>query len=194
MYLSDIITSEVRIKILIELFSETSKHLYVREITRRVGTEINAVRRELRRLSAAGIVKKEKRGNRLYYLLRKDYPFYYDLVSMISKEYGIGRRIIQNANALGKVKLSLLATEFAEGRKSGKNELDLLIVGDVNLEVLSGIVKDSITELKREINYTVLNENEFEYLKGRRDTFILSFLIGPNIYLLGDTSKYLAFR
>lgn len=189
MYLSDIITSEVRIKLLIELFSETRKHLYVRELTRRVGTEINAVRRELKRLNKAGIIKKEKRGNRLYYLLRKDHPFYYELTGMVSKEVGIGKSIVENASDLGKVKLALLSSEYAEGRESQKNELDLLVVGDINLPKLSEIVKEVSALSKREINYTVLSESEFEYLKNRRDAFLLSFLVSPNIFLLGDITK-----
>jgi len=189
MYLSDIITSEVRIKLLIELFSETRKHLYVRELTRRVGTEINAVRRELKRLNKAGIIKKDKRGNRLYYLLRKDHPFYFELTGMVSKEVGIGKSIIQNISDLGKIKLSLLSSEYAEGRESQKNELDLLVVGDINLPKLSEIVKEVSALSKREINYTVLSEEEFEYLKNRRDAFLLSFLMSPNIFLAGDITK-----
>ncbi|PIR42472.1 hypothetical protein CO058_03625 [candidate division WWE3 bacterium CG_4_9_14_0_2_um_filter_35_11] len=189
MYLSDIITSEVRIKLLIELFSETRKHLYVRELTRRVGTEINAVRRELKRLNKAGIIKKEKRGNRLYYLLRKDHPFYFELTGMVAKEAGIGKGIIENLSDLGKVRLSLLSTEYAEGRESAKNELDLLVVGDINLPKLSEIVKEVSALSKREINYTVLGEEEFEYLKNRRDAFLLSFLMSPNIFLAGDIMK-----
>ena len=193
MKLQDIITSEVRARMLIEIFSETSKSLYVREITRRVGTEINAVRRELKRFVNAGIIKKEKRGNRLYYILRKDYPFYYELASMVAKERGVGRKIIERQNNLGKVRMALLSMAFVEGRESEKNELDLLFVGQINLDEANEIVKESGAEMKREINYTVVGEEEFEYLKGRRDQFLLSFLIAPNIILLGDADKYLNF-
>ncbi|OGC52194.1 hypothetical protein A2982_01770 [candidate division WWE3 bacterium RIFCSPLOWO2_01_FULL_39_13] len=193
MFLEDIITSEVRIKIIVELFSETDKHLYVRELTRRVGTEINAVRRELKRLTKAGLVKKEKRGNRLYYLIKKDHPFYYELLSMVAKERGIGRKILENLNQLGKVKLAVLSSEFAEGRESEKDELDLLLVGNIDLDLLSRLVAESGREIKKDINYTVLGEEEFEYLKGRRDTFLLSFLIAPNMLLAGETSKLLSF-
>lgn len=194
MYLSEIITSEVRIKLLIELFSETRKHLYVRELTRRVGTEINAVRRELKRLHKAGIIKKEKRGNRLYYILRKDHPFYYELTAMVAKEVGIGKSIIDNMESLGKVKLALISSEYTEGRQAKENELDLLVVGEINLDKLSEIVKEVSALSKREINYTVLEEKEFDYLKSRRDVFLLSFLIAPNIFLGGDIGRYMSFK
>ncbi len=191
MFLEDIITSEARVKILIELFSETNKHLYVRELTRRVGTEINAVRRELKRLTQAGLIKKEKRGNRLYYLIKKDYPFYYELVSMVAKEAGIGKAVLENQSRLGKIKLALLSAPFAEGRKSQQNELDLLLVGNINREVLEEIIKDIKSRTDKDVNYTILGDEEFEYLKNRRDVFLLSFLIAPNILLVGETDKYL---
>ena len=152
MFLESIITSEVRIRILIELYSETKQHLYVRELTRRVDTEINAVRRELKRFVKAGLVKKEKRGNRLYYLVRKDHPFYYELVSMVAKEKGIGRKILDNQNRVGKLKLAVLSTAFAEGRQSSQNELDLLIIGEVNLDALAQVVREASIEMGREIN------------------------------------------
>ncbi len=193
MFLESIITSEVRIRILVELYSETKKHLYVRELTRRVDTEINAVRRELKRFVKAGLVKKEKRGNRLYYLVRKDHPLYYEIISMVAKEKGIGRKILDNQNRVGKLKLAVLSTAFIEGRQSTQNELDLLIIGEVNLDTLSEVVREASIEMGREINYTVLGEEEFNYLKSRRDIFLLSFIASPHILLVGDSEKYLSF-
>ena len=192
MRMEDIITSEARIKILIELFSETNKDLYVRELTRRVGTEINAVRRELKRLTDAGLIKKEKRGNRLYYLLRREYPFYYELLSMVSKEIGIGKLMLANASKLGKIRLALLSAEYAEGREAEKQQLDLLIVGEVDLKALEEVVQQTRIKTSRDVNYTVLSEMEYSNLKARRELFLLSFLIAPNILLIGDPIKYLS--
>ena len=192
MRMEDIITSEARIKILIELFSETNKDLYVRELTRRVGTEINAVRRELKRLTEAGLIKKEKRGNRLYYLLRREYPFYYELLSMVSKEIGIGKLMLANSSKLGKIKLALLSAEYAEGREAEKQQLDLLIVGEVDLKALEEVVQQTRIKTSRDVNYTVLSEMEYSNLKARRELFLLSFLIAPNILLIGDPIKYLS--
>jgi predicted transcriptional regulator len=193
MRLKDIITSEVRVKLMIELFSETNKQLYVRELTRRVGTEINAVRRELKRFLKAGIIRKEQRGNRLYYLIRKDYPFYYEILGMVAKEVGIGKHILDNEGSLGKIKLALLATSFVEGREASSNELDLLVVGDVDLHLLAELVKKSSAGLGREINYTVMNENDFAYHKKRREFFLMAFITAPHIFITGDAAKYLTF-
>src|SRR3989344_3721195 len=101
--LSDIITSRVRIKIL-ELFLFDPGELYhVRGVVREVKEEINAVRRELERLEGAGLLKKENRGNRLYYWVRPDYSFFGDLLAMVAKTKGLGAEIISSKGKLGKV-------------------------------------------------------------------------------------------
>ena len=80
--LNDIITSRVRVKIL-ELFLQDARELYhVRGIVREIKEEINAVRRELERFDKAGLLKKESRGNRLYYWIREEYPFFGDLLPL----------------------------------------------------------------------------------------------------------------
>ena len=94
--LGDIITSKVRIKILELFLSDIAEMYHVRGIVRKTNEEINAVRRELGRLEKAGVLKKEARGNRLYYFLRDSYPFYGDLLSMVAKTTGLGREIIDS--------------------------------------------------------------------------------------------------
>ena len=71
--LLDIITSKVRVKILDLYFSDVKEMYHVRGIVREIKEEINAVRRELERLENAGLFKKEKRGNRVYYFLNTEY-------------------------------------------------------------------------------------------------------------------------
>ena len=90
--LSDIITSKVRIKIL-ELFFGNVKEIYhVRGVVREIKEEINAVRLELGRLEKAGVLKKEARGNRVYYWLRHDYLYYGDFLICSFKNNGAWSR------------------------------------------------------------------------------------------------------
>lgn len=193
MFLTDIITSEVRAKLLIELFSANENQLYVRELTRNVGTEINAIRRELKRMTEAGIIRKEQRGNRLYYLVKNDYALYDELLSMVNKEVGIGKILLKNKNTLGKIKLALLSKKFAEGKKSDQNELELLLVGEVDLQLLNEIIKKTIETTKKDINYTVLTEADFFYHKKRKEYFLMMFLMSPYITVIGD-SKFLTYN
>ena len=90
--LSYIVTSKARRKV-IKFFFEGGCEFspYEREIVRGTRLEINAVRRELKRLSKARILMEDPRGNRLHYYLNSKHSLYYDLASIISKEVGLGK-------------------------------------------------------------------------------------------------------
>ena len=79
------------------LESDMERGVHVREITRKVGTEINAVRRELDRLMAIKMLKREERGNRVYYVLRDDFPLKAELLGLLIKEDGFASQIIKQS-------------------------------------------------------------------------------------------------
>lgn len=188
--LADIITSKVRIKIL-ELFLANLKEMYhVRGIVRETGEEINAVRRELGKLEKDGILKKEPRGNRVYYWIRTDYPLFGDLLSIVSKSTGLGASIIENRNKIGKILFVMYSGKFAR-RKPRKKEddVDILIVGDVVLPELATLIRVEEGKRGKEINYTVMSKEEFDFRKKRRDPFLLGILAGSRTMIIGDEEE-----
>ncbi|MCJ7805418.1 hypothetical protein MUP46_02125 [Patescibacteria group bacterium] len=188
--LSDIITSKVRIKIL-ELFFSNPKEMYhVRGIVREIKEEINAVRRELSHLEANGILKKEQRGNRVYYWVRSDHPLYGDFVGMVSKTTGLGKTIVDNKNKIGKVLYVMFSGKFAR-RKDRKtdDQVDILVVGDVVLPELATLIRLEESKRGKEINYTVMSKDEFDFRKKRRDPFLLGILSGSRTMIIGDEEE-----
>lgn len=189
--LADLITSKSRIKLLSVFFSHPTEMFHVRELVRRTGDEINAVRRELMFLEKKGILSKEPRANRVYYFFSKNYPFYYDLLKIGVKSVGLGAEILSNRVKLGKIKYSMFSGKFARGTKLNPDEITLLIVGTVVLPELTLLIRAEEKRLATEINYTVMSEEEFDFRKKRRDPFILSVLSGSRIMLIGDEESML---
>lgn len=167
--------------------SDLGEMYHVRGIARETKEEINAVRRELERLEKAGILKKEPRGNRLYYWLRKEYPFFGDLLSIVAKTSGLGVSIIENKNKIGRMSFVMFSGRFVR-RKSGKkeDEVDILVVGEVVLPELANVIRVEESKRNKEINYTVMSREEFEFRKKRRDPFLLSILSGSRVMIIGD--------
>lgn len=184
--LEDLIISRVRVKILQLFFLSPGKIFHVRDIVRRVEEEINAVRRELAHLEKIGLMTKERRANRLFYALRKDYPIYFDLLELLVKTAGLGSEMIKNKVKLGKIKFIMISGKYARNLPRGNNDIDLLIVGKVVLPELTHIIRQEELKREREINYTVMTEDEFEFRKRRRDPFVLEILKGSRIMVLGD--------
>lgn len=185
--LSDIITSKVRIKIL-ELFFSNLKEIYhVRGIVRETDEEINAVRRELSKLEKDGVLRKEPRGNRIYYSIRQDYSFFDDLVSIIAKTTGLGKAIIDNRNKIGKISFVMFSGKFIELKEHKRDDdVDILIVGEVVLPELASIIRTEESKRGKEINYTVMGRDEFDFRKKRRDPFLLGILSGSRFMIIGS--------
>ncbi len=189
---ADLITSKARIKLLNVFLASPSEMYHVRELVRRTGDEINAVRRELMFLEKKGILEKEPRANRVYYSLSKSYPFYYDLLKLGSKTIGLGAEILKNRVKLGKIKYAMFSGRFIRRMKEAADEIDLLIVGTVVLPELALLVREEEKKLNKEINYTVMTEDEFTFRRKKRDPFILSILSGSRVMLIGDEESMLS--
>ncbi len=190
--LADLITSQSRIKLLSVLLAQPSEMYHVRELVRRTGDEINAVRRELLFLEKKGILVREPRANRVYYSLSKIYPFYFDLLRMGAKIAGLGAGILKNRVKIGKIKYAMFSGRFARRIDKKPTDVDLIIVGTIVLPELSLLIRDEEKRLGREINYTVMTEEEFSFRKKKRDPFILSVISGSRVMLFGDEESMLA--
>jgi len=190
--LSDFIISRVRVKLLTIFLSKPDGMYYVRELTRLAKEEINAIRRELQRMQDVGMLKSEKRGNRLYYSYKTSYPFYPELLSLVIKSSPVGQQLIKNKSKLGFVKYAFLSQKLIRGLDRDAEHIDLLVIGKVIMPQLSLIVKKLEKILDTEINYSSMTEEEYKYRKSRKDPFITSVLLQPRIMIIGDETKLLA--
>lgn len=181
--------SKVRVKLLQIFLPQPDELFYVRQLVRMTKEEINAVRRELGRMERADLVKKEPRGNRLYYWFNKNHPLYGDLLGMISKTVGLGGEIIKNKNKLGTIKFAMLSGRFARNLPTKEGGVDLLVVGSVSLPQLAEIIRLEEKKLNREVNYTVMTREEFTFRRKRRDPFLTSVLAGSRVMLIGDDEE-----
>ncbi|MBU0976551.1 MAG: hypothetical protein ABIE03_03750 [Patescibacteria group bacterium] len=181
--------SKVRIKVLRLFFLHPDVPYHIRGVVREVGEEINAVRRELLRLEHIRLLKSERKGNRLYFTLIDTFPFFDELLSIVYKTYGLGGEIIRCQKELGDVKYALLTKSYTKGIKTGMQDIDLLLIGKVNVPALTAAVQRAERQTGREINYTVLKESEFILRKKRRDVFVLGMLSGSKVMLIGDEDE-----
>lgn len=188
--LADIITSKVRIKLLELFLSDITEMYHVRGVVREVKEEINAVRRELGRLEKAGVLKSESRGNRLYYWPRTDYPFFGDLLSVTAKTTGLGAEILINKTKLGRINFLMFSGLFARRKQRKRDDdVDILVVGEIVLPELAVIIRKEESKRGKEINYTVMSREEFDFRKKRRDPFLLGILSGSRVMVIGDEGE-----
>jgi len=179
--------SKVRVKLLEEFFSHPREMFYGRQLARKTGEQINAVRRELQNLQKGRVLRSEKRGNRIYYFLNSHDSCYEPLMAMITKRTGLGREIIKYRSRLGKIRAVFFSQRFVERLpKRGGEEIDIFIIGRVVLPELAALVRKEEKERGEEINYTVMDEKEFRFRLNGKDPFLTGVLIQPKFMILGS--------
>jgi len=188
--LKKLFVSAVRIKILDLMLLDPTKSLHVRAIVRRVGAEINAVRRELENLTNIGLFTRRRSSNRLYYTVDTNHVFYSELLSLLSKERGLGAEIIKNIDSLGDVEFAILSLEFLRGRKATALDVDLFLVGDIDTEALELLVKVQEKVLNREVNFSVMASEDFRHRKRKHDQFVFKVLAQGRCMLVGDDQSF----
>lgn len=184
-----IIPSKTRRKILSLFFQNFGEVYHLRRIAREVKEEINAVKRELFILEKAGVLKKEKRVNKVFYFLNNKYLFYDEFLRIFTKTGSFAQNLLKNLPKLGRIKYMALSMKFAKKQKIGETEIYLLVVGIVVVPEIAKIISEEEKKLGFEINYTIMSEEEFNFRKKNNDPFIWQFLKQPKIMLLGEESE-----
>lgn len=184
--LDTLFISKVRIKILQLFFSNPQEQFHIRGVVRQINEEINAVRRELLRLEGVGMLEATKKGNRIYYKLRADFPLSSEVSSIIHKTTGLGEEVLRSIHDLGEVEFAILTRSYLVGHREQPDAIDLLFVGEINMDAVNSLIQRAERTTDNEINYAILKVSEFELRKKRKDPFVLELLVGRKIVLYGN--------
>ena len=111
-------------------------------------------------------------------------------MAIAAKSSGLGRTIIDSRNKLGKVAYVMFSGTFARGKgRKREDAVDILVVGEIVLPELATLIRAEETKRGKEINYTVMSREEFEFRKKRRDPFLQGILLGSRTMIVGDEEE-----
>lgn len=181
--------SKVRVKLLKLFFLGASEDIHIRAIVRAIDEEINAVRRELKNLEAATLLQSDRRGNRVYYSVNQRCPIFNEILGLVHKEFGLGGSVLRNYKELGSITYAVLTTAFLANHHPTQFDIDLLLVGDINLKGTAVIIREAEEEMHREIRYTIMSKEDFDFRRKQRDAFIINILEKHKIILIGDENR-----
>ncbi len=192
--------SKTRVKLLSLFFNNPGRPFYVREITRKIDEQINSVRRELANLLSVGLVSSDGSNNRLYYEVNPKYEYYEQLRSIFTsmpakstdpvvKETREEDKIIKRLRSTGSISFAFLTGSFA---RDTRTNVDIFVVGDINKARLAKVVAEMEKEMGRELNYSALTPDEYQYRLSLNDRFITMVLEARKIVIIDGQEKPLA--
>jgi hypothetical protein len=157
--LDALITSKTRIKLLLKFFLNSSKQDYLRNLETELGDNTNAIRVELNKLEAAGLLKSFVKGNKKFFQSNTTHPLFSDIQSILMKITGLDelmKRVLDNVGDLEKV---YLTGALAHGNES--EIIDLILVGKVNREYFSELIAKAEKFIQKKIRFVVFQPQEF---------------------------------
>ena len=198
---------------LLGLFLENSERaFFVRELARRIDAQLNSVRRELKNLVDVGIVLEvdsdaeaargqsespetrpgaagsqqdsedgSKVDNKRFYQANQNFPIFEDLRGVMKKVAVLmNHTLTQELAKHGRLDLLVLTGSFTDAHSV---LTDILVVGELKEEGIQRSISEFEKEIGREVNYTYMPREEFEYRRDVGDRFLASILQGKRVVL-----------
>lgn len=157
------------------------------EVARRNMLKGTKIRKEIEMLSRIKFIAKSSQKGKKVYRLNQDFIFYPELKNLIAKSNTSPQcKSLSRISNIGNVKLAVVSGAFINYHKS---KADMILVGDnISKARLKNLMDSLEAEIGKEINFVLMNMEEFKYRLNMLDKFILEFLEGPNEELINKIS------
>lgn len=180
-----IFSSQSKEKIVKLLFGNPLQSHHMRQIERLTGERINSVREALLSLARDGFINKERLGRKVLFQANQQGLFYDEVLRMVTKETGLGRRLIKEKMKLGKIRVAFLTSHFYQRQSRTEEEIDLFVIGTISIAELAKLTKEEGEKLGIEINYSVMTDEEFHFRKRNKDPFLAKIMQKNRLLLIG---------
>lgn len=192
--LAKLFGSVARVKILKLCLLNPDNAYYIRQVSRHLNLQLNAVRRELENLETMGLLTTHQgndeehedggRTDRKFYQANKDFVLFNEIRELIIKGQILSEKdFTEKLRKQGQIKLLVLSGLFLNDKQS---PVDMLIVGDFNKDKVAKLIKELENELVNEVNYAVLTEEEFRYRQQMTDVFLYALLESKKIIVIDE--------
>jgi len=175
--------SKAREKILQLFFSDSNKRYYLRELEKILDISVGNIRRELLSLEKIGLFKRQEEGKRVYYFLNKDSALFEDFKNIVFKTIGVEGTLRKELEKIKGIKQAFIFGSFAKNKENSLSDIDLMVIGEVDEDLLISKISKLENLFKREINYHLIDEEEWKE-KSKKDSFVKNIINNPKIKII----------
>lgn len=131
-------------------------------------------------------IKALRKTPRLAYGLNPGFEYFSELRDLLLKSPPTEkRRLIEQINKIGKIKLAIIAGVFLDKENSDPLAVDLFLVHDyIDRRKLTQFLKDVEADVGKEVRFAMMEKEEFKYRLAMFDRFVRVLLEGPHEKLI----------
>lgn len=181
-----IFRSAVQARLLALLLHDPERKWPGPELQRRLGIPEPTFRREIGRLVDAGVVTAEPLGRTKLYAAAADSPLYEPLRELVERTFGVEAELARALAGVDGVEAAAIFGSWAEEKLRPSSDIDLLVIGDADFDVVSDAVRAAEQLAGREIHLVLYRRDEFEAKLAEGGGFAQGILHGPLKPLIGE--------
>jgi predicted nucleotidyltransferase len=150
----------------------------------------DSVSRELASLEKIGILISSREGNLKRFRVNRDCSFFEEMKGFVLKTVGIAGQIRSALKGINGLDFAFIYGSIAKGEENALSDVDLIVVGEVNLDELDKMLNVLEEKLGRTINYLLYHKKEFREKKRKKDGFIIDISKDEKIWLFGSEDEF----
>ena len=184
--LQALFTSRVRIQLLSVFVVHPDSLFHARLLATMTGAHYSAVWKELHNLEQVGFLLSERSAHVKTYQVNPHFPILPELRAIMLKTVGLGDALRQALTASAAIEAAFVYGSFARGDLDQSSDVDLMLIGNVDLTQLALTVSQLEKDLGRAVNYNVYSPVEWAEKLRAKEPFIANVLAEPKIMLIGN--------
>ncbi len=184
--LEELLTSSTRARLLTIFLTHPTEEYYLRELSRRSGQSLRAVQHELPRLEGLGLVVVRRRGRQKLYRANERHPLFPELKRIVYKTAALGDVLHKAMGGIEGVEAAFVYGSVAKGTERAGSDVDLLVIGAPDPDVVHQAVRKAEEILGREVNLAIMSLEEWRARRASHDAFVAELLRSEKIFLVGD--------
>jgi predicted nucleotidyltransferase len=188
--LSDVLFGKIRGGVLALLYGWADKAFYVRQIARHLHASPGAVRRELEKLAAVDLIVRTPLGNQVFYQVNRHHPVFSEMRALVNKTVGIFNTLRSALEPLGnQVSIAFVYGSIARQEERAGSDIDLMIIGDIELDDVLVRLPEAETAVGRPVNPTVYSTYEFKRKLEEGNHFLNAVMEEKKVFLIGNEDE-----
>ncbi|MCP4764887.1 MAG: MarR family transcriptional regulator [Gammaproteobacteria bacterium] len=187
----DFLFSRYRRQVLALLLLRPDERFHVRELERLTGVSAGSLHRELKAMAQAGLLTSERQGNQVLYQADRSCSIFEELASIFLKTVGLAT-LLKDALAplASRIQLAFVFGSMASGKQHAHSDLDICILGDVDLAEVVKALGSAQEMLQREINPVVMSAIRFIDQLSHHDRFAERICDELKVFVIGDDDEF----
>ena len=176
--------SEIIQKVLSYYFLNPKARLYTRELASLLKLDSGNLHRKMLELEKEGLFISEREGRNKFFFINDKFPLLKEYKRIFEAKFGVAEVLAKTLKGVDSLNEAYVFGSYAKGNFEEGSDIDLLLIGDFNYEIVSKLMSKLEKRWGREINIIDFSFKEYTNKLKKKDDFLANVFSGKIIKII----------